>query len=203
LAVSACQRAPKPKVDTHGALLAAAESFENLTEAAFSANAEVVAAANAKADGAVRSIIPVLSADQKAQLNQITAAMVEARKSANATDVSLTANELLRFAIVTASGEKNIPVEVSLLDYSGFRYMANAKAQPVRWADMTVTVDDAANHWTKVKPQFKDPQLVAKFDTVLADMRAAITAKDTAKARTVGNQELDLVDLLESAAAAK
>ena len=112
-------------------------------------------------------------------------------------DIALSSIEIYRLIVSAVPGDAPVPVEVSLLDYAGFRYQANLKSSPVRWADMAEAVRFARVQWSKVAPRVTAPNLAAKFEKTLSDMERAAQAQQQETAAAAVVTELDSVDLLE------
>ena len=177
-------------------ILAAAERFENLTEAAFD-GAKPTAAALALAHRDAQTARPLLDASEAATLDRQLHSVDAAAANDVAADVSLAAVEAYRTLITASDGEGKIPLLVGLLDYSGFRFWADAKAAPPRWADMTAARDYAAAQWALVKPRIHDPAAIRKFEGALGAMASAVARQNSTAAVKAGTLELDLVDELE------
>ena len=177
-------------------ILAAAERFENLTEAAFN-GAKPTTDALALAHRDVRIARPLLNSSESAALDRQLQVVDAAATAGVAADISLASVEVYRTLITAAGGEGKIPVQVGLLDYSGFRFWADAKAAPPHWADMVQVHDFAVAQWQLVEPRIHDPQVTKKFTAALDAMADAVAKKDAAAAMRAGTSEMDLVDELE------
>ena len=177
-------------------ILAAAERFENLTEAAFN-GAKPTTDALALAHRDVRIARPLLNSSESAALDRQLQVVDAAAAAGVAADISLASVEVYRTLITAAGGEGKIPVQVGLLDYSGFRFWADAKAAPPHWADMVQVHDFAVAQWQLVEPRIHDPQVTKKFTAALDAMADAVAKKDAAAAMRAGTSEMDLVDELE------
>ncbi len=127
-------------------------------------------------------------------MSEIAAAMA----SNNRADLAIAAVEGYRtLASNTAEGMK-IPKQVSLLDYAGFRYQADLKARPVRWADTARAIGFAEGQWKMIANRVTDASLNKSMSDSLAKMRAAAERKDASAAASASTTELDLVDKLET-----
>ena len=177
-------------------ILAAAERFENLTEAAFTGT-KATADALALAHHDLQTARPLLNTSENAAVGRLVQSVDTAVKAGVAADVSLAAVEAYRTLITAAGGEGRIPVQVGLLDYAGFRFWADAKATPPHWADMTQAHDFAVAQWQLVKPRIHDPAVAKKFNEALDAMAAAVARKDASAATHAATSEMDLVDELE------
>jgi hypothetical protein len=90
-----------------------------------------------------------------------------------------------------------IPIDVSLLDYAGFRYQAGASSATPLWDDMREAVAIADLHWAAIAPSVSDLALRDRFAGEVAALHAAIQARDVTAARRAATAELDDVDRLE------
>lgn len=179
------------------AFLAAAEPFETLTEQAPTAPAAKLPTLISDAKKAADGVGPALEAPAKAALMEHLAAVEAAQKSNDRTGIALAAVEGYRTLVESASDTGKVPKAVSLLDYSGFRYQADLSAKPVRWGDMAQAVAFAQDQWNGIAARVTDTALKADFDKSVADMDAAVKAKDAKAAKASSTRELDLVDKLE------
>lgn len=177
-------------------ILAAAERFENLTEAAFN-GVKPTTDALALAHLDLQIALPLLNADESATLIRQLGAVDAAATAGVAADISLASVETYRTLITAAGGEGKIPVQIGLLDYSGFRFWADAKAEPPHWADMAKAHDFAVAQWLLVQSRIHDPAMVKKFSVALDAMASAAAKKDSVAAVRAGTSEMDLVDELE------
>lgn len=179
--------------------MAAAEPFEALTEAAATGDERriqpAVNAALASGDR-IRSTLP---STYRNELDFQTISIRRGQRAKDPTAISLSSNEAYRILVSASAGAASFPVEVSLLDYAGFRYDANLKAKPARWADMTEATLFAERQWAQVEPRLKEPALAAEFGKALTDMKKAAATKDGKLAAASVKAELDLVDKLEAA----
>ena len=191
---------PAAPVDpaSRAALVASAERFENLTEAAFS---KVPGEAARRLDLAATSAAGIATMLPAGSGPLLAKALGDARAAAGAHDaaaLSLASNEAYRIVLSAAGGEAKIPLAIGLLDYSGFRLTADARAAPPRWDDMAAALTYARGQWTGVKPQIANAKSVTDFDGVLTALEAAIGARDSAATLAAATRELDLVDVLET-----
>ncbi|MEO9079912.1 MAG: hypothetical protein ABI268_11460, partial [Rhodanobacter sp.] len=118
-------------------LLAAAEPFENLTEMAFSSNWPKIDHTINEAKRLAAGAQAFLPQDAVAAMDAHLTAMTAARQKKNRADMALSSIEVYRVLVSSVSAGTKIPVQVSLLDYSGFRYDADLKSSPIRWDDMS------------------------------------------------------------------
>ncbi len=178
-------------------LLAAAEPFEVLTETAFDRDLKKVDAAIAKVDATAPTVRPLLAASAQGVFDKRIAEIKTTRAAGNRADLAQSSIEIYRILVTEGAGGSPVPSEVSLLDYAGFRYMADLKAATIRWDDMVAATDFTRQNWAIVKPRIKDTATVTKFQAVIDNMAAAAAIKNADRAKASGGAELDLVDALE------
>jgi hypothetical protein len=177
-------------------LLAAAEPFETLTEESFSAKAGQLDRRIAAAETAAGQVHALLPADGQGALDRELAAIRTARQANDRAGIALAAVEGYR-VLVSAAPPGKVPTEVSLLDYSGFRYDADLKAKPVRWPDMQEATHFASQQWDAIAGRVQDARLAKRVTAALQAMQAAVEKKSAAGARHAATSLLDLVDELE------
>jgi hypothetical protein len=175
----------------------ATETFENLTEQAFSNKPPEVDMATAKAIKAAGDIRGLLSPDGQKALDSQLAAISVAIKTNTPADLSLASNEMFRLAAEASADGADIPLPVTLLDYAGFRYSAHMQANPVRWDEMAKAHDFAVHRWDSVRGQITDKAVISKFTTTLDAMAIAARTRDITAAKKAATDELDMVDILE------
>ena len=189
---------PKPVATGDTAILAAAEPFEKLTETAFSAAPKDLDVTIGEVNAAAKSVRGSLSSPASTQLDERLAAITGARGSNNRADLAISAVEGYRVLVSNVSSSAKVPTAVNLLDYAGFRYDADLKASPVRWADTSQAAAFASTQWASISSRVTDSALRARVDRTLAGMAAAAKARNAPAAATAAKVELALVDELET-----
>ncbi len=179
------------------ALIAAAEPFEKLTENAFVVNKHKLDLLIAKAKLSAVGASKLMSTSEAKALSNYVAAIDAARAANNPADLAIAAVEGYRTLVSNAGGPPKVPKQVSLLDYSGFRFQADIKAKPIRWSDAASAVDFAVVEWQQIADRVDDLKLRAKMSEALAAMRLASHNKKAKEAMSAATRELDLVDQLE------
>lgn len=188
-----------PAPQRRAALVAVAERFENLTEAALSADPAEVAKRTALATAAGSSVRSGMNPDHGAELDAALSKIASAVHTKNAVDLSLASNEAYRAVLGEAGGEAAIPLDIGLLDYAGFRIVADARDPKPRWDDVREALGYAHQRWNAVKPLIADAKARDDFDKALVWVQEALAAKDAKSLERAANHELDLVDVLETA----
>ena len=179
-------------------LLAAAEPFENLTEMAFASRwskiDHTISEARRLASGARGS----LPQDAVGSMDAHLAAMTSARQKKDRADLALSSIEVYRVLVSSVSAGTRIPTQVSLLDYSGFRYDADLKSSPIRWDDMNKVVAFAHQQWVVIAPRVRDASLAKRFTESVDGMDRAAQHNNASLAASSARSESDLVDELEN-----
>ena len=180
-------------------LRASAEPFENLTEVAFSATLPAIDRAIGEAEAAARKVRGLLPADAMSRMDAEISAMKSARQKGDRAGLALFSIEAYRVLVSNVTDNAKVPIEVSLLDYAGFRCGADLKASPIRWGDMGQAVSFAHENWHKILPRAKSFPVANAFEKALTDMDNAVSKKNDSLAVSSVKAELDLVDELEKA----
>lgn len=181
----------------NAALLAAAEPFEKLTESAFAAAPAVLDSTITEVRTAANGVRGYLASEAATRLDEQIAAIASARRADNRAELAIAAVEGYRILVSGSAAGMKVPAAVKLLDYAGFRYAADVKATPARWADMTRAVSFAREQWASISAQVTDAALRASVEQSLTEMGAAATRRDASAAEAAAQRELALVDDLE------
>jgi hypothetical protein len=190
---------PADEKSNNLALLAAAEEFETLTESSFSADLATREKMISKASMATTRITTFVSSKLTTPLQNHLANIRTAQKKNATADLAIESNEAFRTLVSAVGGKQEIPVNVSLLDYAGFRFDADAQAIPARFADMGQAVVFAQEQWADIKSRQEIDKLSVRFSAALDNMELASRSGDAAFARSTAKVELDMVDELETA----
>lgn len=175
----------------------AAEPFEKLTETAFTASMAKIDATIHDANVAAQGVRGDLAPDAASRLNAQLAAVREARNAQDRASLAIASIEAYRVLVSAISPASKVPVEVSLLDYAGFRYDADLKATPARWADASQAATYARHTWDSIAPRITDTALKAKFDKAVGELNKFAASRNSSAAQSAVATELDLVDQLE------
>lgn len=210
LALGACERgqvvarsgpapAPAPAHQTPAArsqaLLAAAEPFETAATTAFSASQRQLDRTIARADAAAGQVRGAMGKEAP-RLDGHVAALREARDHGDRSGVALAAVEGYR-TLVTAAPAPPTFRSLSLMDYAGFRYVADLKSRPIRWGDMREAAAFAADQWAEIEGRVGDRALRARGQTAIVDMAEAARERDAELAAEASRAQADVVDELE------
>ena len=190
---------PSNGISNNLALLAAAEEFETLTEISFSANPSMREKMIAKAGKAAAGVMKFAPPRLTVHLQTHIADILSAQRKNSSADLAIASNEAFRDLVSAVAGKQQTPLNVSLLDYAGFRFDADAQALPARFADMQETAVFGQEQWAGIKSRPEVAGLSARFSAALDNMELASRSGDVALARTTAKVELDMVDELEKA----
>lgn len=194
-ALAPTQAAPASPGDR---LLAAAEPFEALTETAFAdppAKLDETIAKGRKAAADIRSLLTPAAATK---IDGLLADIGRYRGAGQRANLALSSIEVYRALMDSVPPGSRVPVDVSLLDYAGFRYQADLKSSPVRWDDMKQAASYARTRWAQLAPKIADKAVSGPFETALQDMEKAVASRDSKLAQSAVTAELDQVDKLEA-----
>ncbi len=178
--------------------MVAPEYFETLTEAAFTDTPAQLDAAIASARAASSRDGKRLPAPAQAELVHRLEQIRQARAADNRADLAIASIEGYRLFVSAGINVGSAPVEVALLDYSGFRYGADLAATPTRWDDARAASAFAETRWAAIQSRVTDAALKSRFAVTLAGMKAAADAEDAGLAAQFNRAELDQVDELET-----
>lgn len=181
------------------ALLAAAEEFDTRTESSFSADSATREMVISKTSVAIAKMVKFASSKLTTQVKSHLANIQNAQKQNATADLAIESNEAFRTLVSSVGGKQAIPVNLSLLDYAGFRVDADAQAIPARFAEMKVAVLFAQQQRAGIKSRQEIAKLAARFSASLDHMDLTVRSGDIAKARAAAKVELHMVDELETA----
>lgn len=126
------------------------------------------------------------------------AAMMAALQRNDATRAALEALEAYRVLEETTSAEtRATPIEVSLLDYSGFKIAALALPPRTDWAEADAAVRYSAQQWQMVRAQVTDSAVVDMMDELQRALSTAAQRRDAQSLGAAARAQLAAVDLVE------
>lgn len=179
-------------------LLGAMSPFEDVIELALAGNDANISKALATADQHVSNVktsLPPSSASKFATL------MDDLHKATTGKDhqkVASSAVEIFRLLSDNLQAEVlDVPKEVSLLDYAGFKLRVLAATQKPDWRDIRKTVDETAGWWSAINSKVSDKGLRNAFGTLIRGLEDAAKINNLSMLRFAAQMDLDLVDLLE------
>lgn len=90
-----------------------------------------------------------------------------------------------------------VPIEVSMLDYSGFKLNALSHAKSPEWADIAASAKEAAGYWKALEGNVADKGLRDLMNSIQLGLDEGVARKDAAQVGFAAQLKLDAVDLLE------
>lgn len=183
---------------TNKALLDGAEIFENLAESARAITQAQYDAAMSDYARHTKAINAGLAPDREKQFALNINSLKNNWTKGNRTDVALSSVEAYRLlveAVVPAPGI--LPVEVALLDYSGFKMSALAYSPSPNWNTIDKTAMEAAHWWKVLAPQVHDRNLKQAMQRTVEAYAYARKTSNVALLKYSADMDLILVDALE------
>jgi hypothetical protein len=171
---------------------------EDLTEYAEAGKVKDMDQAIQDLEGQRSTILGVLSPEAGKRFEEGLAALRQKGASDDFPGVALEAVETYRLLTTSLDREKlKAPIEVSLLDYAGFKVKVLTTRQPPDWQAMQGVATQAARDWQAIQRKVADKSLRSVMNTTMAGLNQAIEGQDAAMTRFAAQVVLDLVDLLE------
>lgn len=179
-------------------ILSAASAFEDLIESALNGQKAMMHKALAAYNEQGARISEVLSPRKRRDIALLVVAIRKAEEQKDNLNVALSSVEAYRALIesLDASGLR-VPVQVSLLDYAGFKLKVLLRAKTPDWPALGKIADEAHRHWKAIASRVSDKALRDTVDTMITGMSGATRAKNAEMAAFVAQIDLALVDLLE------
>jgi hypothetical protein len=182
-------------------LLAAAEPFQALARAAFTARRPLLDRDIARAVAIAHHVKPALPPDAQRELSTQLDAISGARRIENRVGIAWASVEIYRL-FMSHAPPNMVPREVNLLRYAGLRYEADLKARPISWDDMVEAAAFGHRTWAGVQGRVSDAALRERMSKALADMAVAARRRDPALAVDAERRARELASLLEAHLAA-
>ncbi len=175
-----------------------AEAYENLTEKSYAADAQTLADLSAEAEKQAQACLANLNPSDADALSSRLDAVQAALRSDDRATVARNAVEAYRIFVTAETREPNgVPLQVSLLDYAGFRMQADLQAAKPDWADVDTALLFAEQQWSEIETKIIDLGLRESFAAELDHIRTAAGERNVSAAKEAVRTELDQVDLLE------
>lgn len=173
--------------------------FEHLSELAVAGDWKGVEVAMKEFEPLERATMNVLAPVPRKQFESQLAAIRSSHKGRDAYSLALQAADAYRTLVVAQdAGGLAVPLEVSLLDYVGFKLTALLSRPTPDWQAVRATATEGIQFWTVLKGRVRDKSLQTLTTTTLDGLARAATAGDRATAQLAARVDLDLVDVLEN-----
>lgn len=180
-------------------LAAGAELFENFTESSPVMDAAAFNKSLAKFEALYPSISARLSADGKKRLDFLVTEIRSAWRQGNRGAMALESIEAYR--LLTESMDRSgqpVPLEVPLLDYTGFKLNALLLSKHPDWKEVGRTAQEASAWWAAIEANITDKSLREAMAHTIAGIKEASNRKDPSLLRFAAEMDLILVDGLET-----
>src|SRR6266850_2455036 len=178
-------------------LLSAMSPFEDMIGFALAGSdtdiTETLVTADQQADG-IKKALPASAASQFAALMD---GLHKAVTDRDHHEVAGTSVELFRLLTDNLQAkELEIPREVSLLDYVGYKLRVLAGAPKPDWQDIRKTAGEAAGWWNALKSKVSAKGLRDAVESTMGGLAEAARLENLPMLRFGARIDLDLVDLL-------
>ena len=147
---------------------------------------------------ALPTLRPLLSGSAFEALGRQLTEMEQASSKSDVFGTALVAVETYRVienAMDTAS--RPSPIEVSMLDYSGFKLSILASTQHTDWSTIAATANDSDGSWSTPGKSVKDTSLRNLVQAVQNGLRGAVERQDVHGVKFAAKMQLEVVDVLE------
>lgn len=126
------------------------------------------------------------------------AAAMAALQRNDAPSAALAALEVYRVLEESSAPESRAtPIEVSLLDYAGFKLAALALPSQPNWAEVDAGVRFSAQQWQTLRAQVSDSAVADMMDELQRTLSAAAQRRDAQTLGAAARAQLAAVDLVE------
>lgn len=189
---------PSKEANRNAKLADAASINEDLIGFSLEGKADKVAEKVVAMRKALPSLRPLLNASSFETLGRQLTEMEQASSKSDVFGTALVAVEAYRVienAMDTAS--RPSPIEVSMLDYSGFKLSILASTQHTDWSTIAATANDSDGSWSALGKSVKDTSLRNLVQAVQDGLRGAVERQDVHGVKFAAKMQLEVVDVLE------
>jgi hypothetical protein len=189
---------PSKEGSRYGNLADAASINEDLIGFSLKGNADKVAEKVAAMREALPTLRPLLNASSFDTLRGQLTEMEHASAKSDVFGTALAAVEAYR-VIENAMGSavRPSPIEVAMLDYSGFKLSILATAPDTDWAMITATAKDSDGSWSVLNKSVKQTSIRNLVNAIQDGLRGAVERKDIHSVQFAAKMQLEVVDVLE------
>jgi hypothetical protein len=179
-------------------LLGSMSPYEDLIEYTLLGKDYDVSKALITADQHSKSVTKTLPAPTAQKFNAMMEALHKAVKSKESNMTAMYAADIFRLLAENLQNDSlDVPKEVSLLDYAGFKLRVLAASKKPDWQDIRTTIDQATGWWDVVRSKVSMNGLSNTFDTLIRGLDASAKTRNLDMLSFAAQMTLDLVDLLE------
>jgi hypothetical protein len=189
---------PSKDADRNAKLMDAASINEDLIGFALEGKADKVAEQVAAMRKALATLQPFLDATAFETLG----------RQLNGMELALSKNDALGTALVSVEAYRVLetamdadsrpsPIEVAMLDYSGFKLSVLAAMQVADWATIAATARGSDDSWSVLTTSVKDASIRNLVSAIQDGLRAAVDRNDIHGVKFAAKMQLEVVDVLE------
>jgi hypothetical protein len=189
---------PSKETNRNGKLADAASINEDLIGFSLEGKADKVAETVAAMRKALPTLRPLLNVSIFETLERQLTEMEQASSKGDTLGtalVSVEAYRVLENAMDTA--RRPAPIEVAMLDYSGFKLSVLAAMQNTDWATIAATAKESDGSWSALDKSVKDVSIRNLVNAIQDGLRAAVERKDIHGVKFAAKIQLEVVDVLE------
>jgi hypothetical protein len=189
---------PMKEANRNAKLADAASINEDLIGFALEGKADKVAEKVAAMRKALSTLRPLLKDSTFETLGRQMTDMEQASSKNDVLGTALVAVEVYR-GIENAmdAARRRSPIEVAMMDYSGFKLSILAAAQTSDWATIGATAKESDDYWSALAKNVKDRSVRNLVGAIQDGLRGAIERKDIHGVRFAAKIQLEVVDVLE------
>jgi hypothetical protein len=202
--VTVCFSIPMMALGQDGAaknevLLEATSPFEDIAEFALEKEFGEIRRQIALAEKQAAEVKKALSPDSQRKFSERLSALKKGTEDQAHLQVADHSVEMFRLLIDNLdAAHLEVPKEVSLLDYAGFKIHVLTAAESQDWSSIKRTADEAQGWWAAIRLKVKHPKLRDAMDTAVRGLGESAAARNLAMVNFAAQVDLDLVDLLEA-----
>ena len=183
---------------TNQVLLGAMSPFEDMIEYALAGKDSDVLKALTIADQNSKSIATTLPAPAAHKFTALMDALRQAATIKNNRKTARCAVEIFRLlAEILQADSFELPKEVSLLDYAGFKLLILAASKKPDWRAIRTTINETTSWWNAIRSKVTMNGLSNTFDTLICGLETSAKTRNLDMLGFAAQMTLDLVDLLE------
>jgi hypothetical protein len=176
----------------------AASITEDLIDAALGGKADKVAEKVAAMRKTLPMLRPLLDAATFDALARELTAMEQAMAGKDLPAIALASAEAYRIIeSATDPAQRPVPIEVAMLDYSGFKLSILAAGPTAEWAAIEATAKDSDSNWSALAKNVRDSGIRDLAAEIQEGLRSAVARKDIEGVKFAAKLQLDIVDVLE------
>jgi hypothetical protein len=192
------QEASAEDLGRNAKLADAASINEDLIAAALGGKADKVAEKVTAMRKALPMLRPLLDAATFDVLARELTAMEQAMAGKDLPAIALASVEAYRIIEgATDPAQRPAPIEVAMLDYSGFKLSILAAGPTAEWAAIGATAKDSDSNWSALAKNVRDSGIRDLAAAIHDGLRSAVARKDIEGVKFAAKLQLGIVDVLE------